>query len=74
MNARDLAGLNGHLAIEMRAARAAGATISDEELTNAILIDIGAGEIDIRRVLARLRRRVAARRGKPLNLNQSCST
>jgi hypothetical protein len=49
MNARDLAGLNGHLAIEMRAARAAGATISDEELTNAILIDIGAGEIDRKR-------------------------
>jgi hypothetical protein len=74
MNARDLAGLNGLIAIEMRAARAAGATISDDELTNAILVGIGAGEIDIRRVLARLRRRAAARRGKPPNLNQSCST
>ena len=74
MNARDLAGLNGYLAIETRAARAASATISDEELTNAILIDIGAGEIDIRCLLARLRRRAAVRRGKPTNRNQSCST
>jgi hypothetical protein len=65
MDARDLAGLNGQLAIQLRARRAAGATGSDEDLTNAILRSHGGAEIDIRPLLARLRRRSAAdRRGK----------
>jgi hypothetical protein len=65
MDARDLAGLNGQLAIQLRARRAAGATGSDEDLTNAILRSHGGAEIDIRPLLARLRRRSAVdRRGK----------
>jgi hypothetical protein len=64
MNARDLAGLNGQLAIQLRARRAAGATGTDEELTNAVLQSHGGAEIDIRLLLARLRRRAAADRGR----------
>jgi hypothetical protein len=64
MNARDVAGLNGRLAIALKAARAVGATGSDEELTNAILLKHGAGEIDIRPLLTRLRR-ASARRASP---------
>jgi len=59
MNARDVAGLNGRLAIALKAARAVGATGSDEELTKH-----GAGEIDIRPLLTRLRR-ASARRASP---------
>ena len=38
MNAREVAELNGQLAMALKAARAAGAVGSDDELTNAILI------------------------------------
>ena len=66
MNARDLAQLNGQLAIQLKARRAAGATGSDEDLTNAVLQSHGGAEIDLRPLLARLRRRAAAdRRAKP---------
>jgi hypothetical protein len=64
MDARDVAGLNGRLAIALKAARTAGATGTDEELTNAILLKHGAGEIDIKLLLTRLRRE-AARRASP---------
>jgi hypothetical protein len=61
MNAQQLAGLNGRLAIALRAARTAGAVGSDEELTNAILVKHGANEVDIRPLLTRLRRATAPR-------------
>jgi len=59
MNAREVAELNGQLAMALKAARAAGAVGSDDELTNAILIKHGADEIDIRPLLSRLRRATA---------------
>ena len=65
MNARDLAGINGMIAVLQRAAREAGATVSDHDLTDTILGENGAGEIDLRRLVTRLRRRVAALRAKP---------
>ena len=65
MNARDLAGLNGLIASLQRAAREAGATVSDHDLVDTILTDAGAADIDLRRLLTRLRRRLAALRGKP---------
>lgn len=64
MNARQIAGLNGELAIRLKAARAAGAVGTDEELTNAILLQNGGGEIDIRPLLTRLRRGTA-RQARP---------
>jgi hypothetical protein len=64
MNARDLAALNGRMPILLKRARAAGAVGTDEELTDAILIKHGAGEIDIAALLRRLRR-ATARRATP---------
>ena len=64
MNARDLARLNGRLAIALRAAREAGAAGTDEELTNALLLKHGGGELDLKPLLTRLRR-AAARRATP---------
>lgn len=61
MNARQLAALNGRLAIALRARRGAGAIGSDEELTNAILRDKGGTEIDIAPLLQRLHPRTARR-------------
>lgn len=75
MNARDLAALNGQLAIHLKARRAAGATGADEDLTNAILRSHGAAEIDIGPLLTRLRRRSAAdRRAKSGTQVGQCST
>ena len=65
MNARDLAEANGRLAIELKAARAAGATGSDEDVTNMILAENGAGEINLGPMLTRLRRRDSRRRAGP---------
>jgi hypothetical protein len=73
MDARGLAGLNGRLAIELKARRAAGASGSDEDLTNAILREHGGAEIDIAPLVTRLRR-TAARRAKPKTKLSGCST
>lgn len=66
MNARDLAAIAGQLAIALKYRRATlapgrepgepGVQGSDEELTNAILRDVGGDAIDLRPFLTRLRR------------------
>ena len=64
MNAREVAEFNGRLAMALKDARAVGAVGTDDELSIAIQLKHGAGDIDIRAVLTRLRRSTA-RRAKP---------
>jgi len=61
MIARELAEFNGRLAMALKDARAVGAIGTDDELTNAILLKHGAGDINLRPVLTRLRRSTARR-------------
>jgi hypothetical protein len=73
MQARDLARLNGQLAIALKARRTDGATGSDEELTNTLLAEHGADVIDLWPLISRLRRSAARRASRQAKLS-GCST